>query len=328
MSNNVSWFPPPLIRQKAFYPGQVGVPGSDTTLGLRTDSNGVVFYVDPNHGAASDSNDGTDPENPLLTIAQANTNARSYRNDTIAVMGNSAWQYGPGTPRGTAIAEEVAITKHGVKLVGVFPSSSVGVPWESQTIGTPCITVNAIDVTIEGFAFVGGAAGGIAIYAEWDGATLWGENVTVRHCVFDDDIDTGIQLEYSWFCDIHDNLFQECDAYGIHAAVGGSGIAYCKIHHNKFLDCATAAIALLGGCDNNDVYSNVIFNTDAQNGAAATNEGIDTTGGTTNSVYDNTISCLLPVPANGDYNDLNTAAATDAWANNHLMNGPSVTNPT
>ena len=44
--------------------------------------------------------------------------------------------------------------------------------------------------------------------------------------------------------------------------------------------------------------------------------------------HDNFFSCLLPVPANGDWNDLNTAAATDAWMGNYCMNGLAVTNPT
>lgn len=326
-SANVSW-PIPLVRQKIFYPGQFGVPGTDNTRGLRTDAGGVVFYVDPNAVGVSDLRDGTDPEAPLATVAMALTLVQPYRGDTIAVMANGAWQYAAGLNRATAVAEEVEITVPGVRLVGVFQSSSVGVVWESQTNGTPCITVSAIDVTIEGFAFVGGAAGGVAIYCEWDGVTLYGENLTVRNCLFDEDIDTAIQLEFSWFCDIHSNFFSQCDAYGVHADVGGSAFAFCHIHDNIFQDCGTAAIAALGGCDDNFFYHNTIFNTDAQNAAAATNEGINTTGGGRNSVYDNTFSCLLPVPANGDWDDLNTGAATDAWVNNHCMDGLAVTTPT
>ena len=325
-SANIAW-PIPLIRQKIFYPGQFGVPGTDNDRGLRSDVYGTVFYVDPNATGVSDARDGTDPEAPLETVAKALTLCQAYRGDVIAVMANGAWQYSDQQSRTIAVREEVDIDVAGVRLVGVFPSSSIGVPWESQTIGTPCITVSAIDVTIEGFAFVGGAAGGTAIYCEWDGATVWGENLTVRNCSFDDNIDIGIQLEYSWFCDIHNNLFQNCDAYGIMTDVGGSGTAYTTIHDNIFLDCVTGAISLLGGCDDNFVYHNTVYNGNAQAGAAATNEGINTTGGDRNSVYDNTLSCLLPVGV-GDYDDLNSAAATDSWNNNHLMNGDSVTNPT
>jgi len=316
------------VRQKQFYPGLFGVPGTDNERGLRSDCHGTVFYVDPNATGVSDNRDGTDPEAPLATVAKALTLCQAYRGDVIAVMANGAWQYADGLNRTIAVREEVDIDVAGVKIVGVFPSSSIGVPWESQTLATPCITVSAIDVTIEGFVFVGGAAGGTAIYCEWDGVTLFGENLTVRNCMFDDAIDTAIQLEYSWFCDIHNNLFQECDAYGIYTDAAGSGTDYTQIHDNLFLDCGTAAIALLGGADNNFIYNNTIYNASAQGAGVATNEGVNTTGGARNSVYNNWFSCLLPVPANGDYNDLNTAAATDAWINNHCMDGDAVTNPT
>lgn len=325
-SANVAW-PIPLVRFPTLFPGQMGVPGTDNTRGLRTDVGGIVIYVDPNAVGVSDQRDGTDPEAPLATVEQALTLVQPYRGDTIAVMANGAWQYAAGVNRATAVAEEVEITVPGVRLVGVFQSSSIGIPWESQTNGTPCITVSAIDVVIEGFAFVGGAVGGVAIYCEWDGVALFGENLTVRNCLFDEDIDTAIQLEFSWFCDIHHNYFQTCDAYGIHADVGGSGFAFCTIHDNHFLDCGTAAVAALGGCDDNQIYDNSIYNGNAEGGGAATNEGINTTAGARNSVYDNYFSCLLPGPGAGDWDDLCTAAATDAWMNNHLLNGDNVTNP-
>jgi hypothetical protein len=84
----------------------------------------------------------------------------------------------------------------------------------------------------------------------------------------------------------------------------------------------------LGGADNNHIHRNSIYNGNAQGGAAATNEGINLTGGGDNQVFDNYFSCLLPVPANGDWDDLNTGAATDAWIGNHCMNGLATTTPT
>lgn len=329
-SANVLW-PIPLVRQKIFYPGQFGVPGTDNERGLRTDVGGIVVYVDPNAVGVSDARDGTDPEAPLATVAQALTLVQPYRGDVIAVMGNGAWTYADGLNRALPISEEVEITVAGVRLVGVFPSSSLGVVWTPASNGGTCITVSAIDVTIEGFAFSEGAVytGCNAIYCEWDGATLYGENLTVRNCFFDDTVDIAIQLEYSWYCDIHDNIFSECDTYGVYTDVAGSATDYTQIHHNWFQDIrGTAAIALLGGAGNNEIFENRIYNTDAENGAAATNEGINTTGGGANLVHHNTLSCLLPVPANGDYDDFCSGAATDAWVSNWLLNGPSVTTPT
>jgi len=326
-ANNVNW-PLPLTRLNPFYPGQFGVPGTANETGLRQHSSGAIFYVDPNHVDNNDNRDGTDPTSPLSTVAAAILKCQPYRGDVIAVMANNSWQYGNSADGfATAISEEVIVTVPGIKIVGVCPSGQ-GVYWYPVSNAGVCITVHAIDVTIEGFFFSEGSfAGCTAIESEWDGATLFGENLTVRNCVFDDTVDIAIQLDYSWYCDIHDNIFWKCDTYGIYSPVAGSGIAFSRICDNDFHDCAIA-ISLLGGCDDNIIQRNTIYNSNAQTPAAATDEGIDTTGGARNMVSDNYFSCALPAPAAGDYDDLNTAAATDAWINNHCLNGDTTTNPT
>ena len=63
----------PLTKLEPFYPGQWGVIGSDDPLGLRTNPQGLVYYVDGSHGNANDDNDGTDPNHPLATIQEAIT---------------------------------------------------------------------------------------------------------------------------------------------------------------------------------------------------------------------------------------------------------------
>lgn len=327
-ASNVNW-PIPLTRLNPWYPGQMGVPGTDNETGLRLHSTGAIFYVDPNHVDNNDQRDGTDPSAPLTSIGAALTKCQPYRGDVIAVMANNAWQFGkPADGYATAIVEEVVITVPGVRLVGVSPSG-MGVYWYPASNGGTQITVHAIDVTIEGFVFSEGPtfAGCNAIYSEWDGLTLFGENLTVRNCVFDDTVDIAIQLEYSWYCNIHDNIFSKCDTYGVYTDAAGSGTEYSMIHDNIFHDCAIA-MALLGGCDDNHIFNNRIYNSNAQGAGAATNEGINTTGGARNMVTKNWFSCLLPVPAAGDLNDLCTAAATDAWAGNYCIDGLVVANPT
>ena len=327
-SANVRW-PLPLTRQNQFFPGMQGVAGTDNRTGLRQHSTGAVFYVDPNYPGAVVGRDGTNPTNPLPTVASALALCQPYRGDVICVAANNSWQYGdPADLYATAIVEEVTIDVPGVRLVGVSQSSPMGVYWTPASNAGTCITVTALDVLIEGFCFTEGDYTGCdAIFAEWDGVTLWADNLVVQNCTFDDTVDTAISIDYAWWCDIHDNAFWQCDTYGITSPVAGSGVAYCTIHDNIFHDCAKA-ISLLGGCDDNHVYRNSIYSVDAQNAAVATNDGIDTTGGDNNQVYDNFLSCLLPVPANGDYDDFCSAAATDAWINNRCMDGPSVTNPT
>lgn len=327
-ATNVPW-PAPLQRLTPWYPGVLGVPGTDSERGLRMHSSGVVFYVDPNYPGTSDARDGTDPDCPFTTVAAALAKCMPYRGDTIAVMSNNAWQYGSAADLyRTPVAENVTVDVPGVRIVGVSQSSSTGVVWTPATNGGTCITVTAIDVMVEGFLFTQGAMTGCnAIAAVWNGTTAWGDNLTVRNCVFDDTVDIAISLDYVWYAHIHDNEFLDCDNTGIDVVAPGSGAAWLTIHNNIFHNVATCAMDL-NNTDDSHVFHNAIYNAAAQSGAAATDEGIITTGGGTNQVYDNFFSCLLPVPAVGDYNDLNTAAATDAWINNHCMNGDATTNPT
>jgi len=293
-----------------------------------------VFFVDPNNAQATDAgNAGRDPTVPLATVDAAVTLCRDHMGDTIVVGANDAWQYSPGN-RGTIIHESLVIpaTKGGIRIVGAAPTP-MGVCWEADNAGEACITVYAVDVLIEGFCFTGNISHGCdGIYAEWDGATLYGENLTVRNCVFDDAIDTAIQLEYSWYCQIYGCYFEECDEYGIYVDPAGSGIAFCQIHDNILRDC-TLGNLYLRDADQCEIYRNQVWNSLAQSAAAATDLGITTEDGRENFVHHNVLSCVLPAGAPGDYDDYCTAStagggADDAWIENYCMNGPSVTNPT
>ena len=325
---NVSSPLPPLVRFPTLFPQQWGVPGTGHTTGLRTDVGGVVFYVDPNAVGVSDGRDGTEPDAPLQTVAAALTKCRAYQNDVIAVMSNNSWQFGnPADGRTTGIVESVTVTVPGVRIVGVAPAGQ-GVYWSpAANLGT-CITVQALDVTIEGFFFWSGAhVGADGILCDWDGTTAWGDNMTVRHCTFDDSIDTAIQLEFAWYCEIAHCQFWGCNEYGIYADPAGSPSAYCLIHDNVFHDCVTGAMTISEAADCH-IYRNSIYNSNAQGAGAATNEGINTSAGGNNQVFDNRFSCLLPVPAAGDIDDLCSGALTDAWIGNHCTNGLLVTTPT
>ena len=313
--------------QMGFREGQEGVVGvfNTQTFPASITGDSRVFYVSPNHTQAVDAgNLGRDPQVPLATITRANALARSNMGDVILVAPNDGWQY--GTMAAPQITETAIITKHGVRLVGVSPSS-LGVYWGPALTTEFALTIHALDVYVEGFAFtnvIAALANANGIYVEWNGTTLWGENATINRCFFDEDIDIGIQLEFSWFSEIMNCLFDRSVDAGIWVDTGGSGSAFNHIHDNTFTDCADAM--RLHDTADSSIFRNSIFNTDAQNGAACTDEGIDLTGGSSNQVYDNYFSCQLPVGV-GDYDDLNTESGSDAWINNHCMNGDAITNP-
>jgi len=284
-----------------------------------------LFYVDPNNSLASDSNSGEDPQYPLLTVTQAVSLCRAYKGDTIFVGPNDGWTYGSGTS--SQVAEDVIIpaTKPGIAIIGTG-AGPLGVYWEPATALGTCITVYAVDCRIANIAFVGSADGGNGIYAEWDGTTTFGENLSVHNCFFNDQIDIGIQFEYSWYCEVINCVFDHCDVQGVFVDTAGSGAAFLNIHGNWFIDCAAALV--LEDTDDSVVAGNWIYNSAAQGAGAATDEGLVTTGGVNNLVTGNYFSCLLPVPAAGDIDDLCSGAATDAWVGNYCTNGLVVATPT
>lgn len=320
----------PLTRLNPWYPGQMGVPGAWTDTGLRTHCTGTVFYVSPNHPAASDLRDGTDPNDPLLTITAAVQRCESFRGDVIAVMPHSMWEYSPRTPYGTRIAEEVTLDKHGVRLVGVTPGS-LGVYWEPASNGGTQLTVTGIDCVVEGFCFHEGDTytGCTAIHAVWDGVAAYGENLTVRHCAFMDTVDNAIRFDYTWYCHVHHCLFWECDAYGLYSDSGGVAPTedppdYLHVHDCIFHDIGTAAI-WLPGLSRGYIQHNKVYNSAAQGAGAATNAGFVTNDGTVagseNTVSQNVFSCQNTAVAAGDYGDLNNGSTTDNWTHSYCMNG-------
>ncbi len=327
MSHLVSWLPP-NIRTPIWAPGQMGVPGSDSHEGLRVSVEGNVYYVDPNYPGATTTADGTLPTNPLSTVAAALARCLPYHGDAIAVMGNNAWgnTYGYGRAADgslLAISEEVIVTVPGVRIVGICPSGANGVVWTPASNGGTCITVRALDTLIEGFFFDEGAfAGCNAISAVWNGTTAWGDNLTVRNCVFSDTVDTGIQLDFSFYVNIYHCAFWDCDAYGIYNDPAANPAEFCDIHDNIFHDCALGAIKAQDMA-NSHIYRNSVYNGVAQSGAACTDLGFDFITGNDNQVFENYFSCALAVV----FADFNSASPTDAWIHNMTMTGETITNP-
>lgn len=319
--------PYPLTRLNPWYPGQFGVPGTANETGLRVHTKGTIFYVDPNYPGVVDNRDGTDPNAPLATVQAALDKCEDYAGDVVLVMANDQWPY--STRQDAIVRESAVCSASGVRIIGVSPSSSVGVPWQAAAAGEFALTVTGCDVLVEGFAFLGTGVGSSGIYAEWDGVTMFADNVTVRNCMFygtGGALDTAIQLEYSWNSEVSGCIFHECD-YGVYVDPAGSGIVNCRFLGNWFDDCNTGALAL-DDADACLIAGNWIFNDEAVQGNVATDTMIEVAAGSENLVCDNVLSCLLPAASNGDYDDCNTAGTNDAWVNNRCLNGPSVTNPT
>jgi hypothetical protein len=127
----------------------MGVPGSDTPLGLRTQPRGNVLYVDNGHGDTSDNNDGTDPNKPLTTITQAIANTPTNTDTMIFVQSfSNALETWP-----------ITISKHKTHLFSNMWARGVG-----RTITPPGDTAGILitgdKVEVAGFEIGGGATHG------------------------------------------------------------------------------------------------------------------------------------------------------------------------
>ena len=131
--------PLPQIRQQPWYPGQLGVPGSDVQRGLRWETTGITLFVDPDSNNDSDAADGTDPENPLTTIQQAVTTLVAHQTAMGCSLAGSTI-----VCAGAAYTESVTIpiTIDNCRLLAGGPTWHRP-SWASGAAGTPCLTVNA-----------------------------------------------------------------------------------------------------------------------------------------------------------------------------------------
>ncbi len=154
----------PLLRLPPWYPGQMGVPGSDVALGLRTVSRGKVLYVDASHPLSSDANDGTNPDAPLKTITQAIALCTTNDEDYIIVHSfTNSLETWP-----------IAINKHKVHLFASHYALGVG-----RTITPPGDTAGILitgdKVEVAGFEINAGATHGCIEFST--SAQSWGAHI-------------------------------------------------------------------------------------------------------------------------------------------------------
>ena len=315
--------------------GQAWLEAAHTLTG---GGSGYTYFVDPSHPDRSLQNDGRNMDYPLPTVASALAKCRAYRNDQVLVGMNAYWTYAnPASARYVPISENVIVTVPGVRILGLSPTSSIGVPWTASDDDQTLITVRAMDVTIEGFAFWnGGNTGCIAVAAAWD-APPYGENCTVRDCYFYS-VAYGITLDWTYNCIIENCRFQSITTQAIHnpsvygepdyltirdcdfvACMGGINLPDCHyevIEHCTFSDC-TAAIVVTAGDDN-------VIRGCAINGApGGTNNFINLTGGATNLVADCQFSC-----SKAQYDTTCSDGTSGSWVNNWCSDGSPVAAPT
>ena len=140
----------PQLRIPPVWPGQMGVPGSDLTEGLRTQSQGVTLFVDANHLDAKDTHDGTDPMHPLKTIGAAITRLGTMQTAGVKVTGSVIF-VAEGNYAESVVTPTSVVGPNYVTIVGV---GGMGLPyWTSGLATDPCLDIRAFGWRVTGFQF-------------------------------------------------------------------------------------------------------------------------------------------------------------------------------
>lgn len=135
----------PIIKHIPFYPGQLGIQGSDSPLGIRTVPLGNVYYVHNENPVADDNNMGTDPNFPMRTVLAAYNRCTSGQNDVVAVIGQAS---------SYPILAELEWAKSYTHLVGISPDIP-GVGQRVRLVGQSSADVaNVLKVTGNGCEFL------------------------------------------------------------------------------------------------------------------------------------------------------------------------------
>lgn len=273
--------PPGVLRQQPFYQGQMGVPGSDISKGIRNQSRGVTLYVDSGHNNATAVGDGTDPDNPLTTVQQAINNLVAWYAigeevdySTIIVSG--------------AVTESISVldyTAHPsyVTIAGIGPSP-FSPYWDSGAANSPCIVLGAVGWRVTGIRFyVPGNAAAVVVPCTQApyGADAIGIRTVIDNCYFDGSVNTGlygIDLHGAPYnVSIMNNMFgfiNDVGACGIVSTNTGYADAYrTYISGNWFHESVGAIDASLN-------VSAIVGNVFSVDGVTAMTTVIDLRGGT------------------------------------------------
>jgi hypothetical protein len=289
----------PQVRLQPWYPGQLGVHGSDVMRGLRWAPTAIVLYVDDNHNDASDAHDGTDPEHPLATVQGAVNKLISHQTALAeGLLGSTIVVAAQAT-----IAESVIIPPTAPKGCAIIGAGTFNhqPTWTAATAAGTALTIRQEGWLIEGITFEAGAEGtsiqldevpgsGYISYktticnCRFDG--LWGglygvnfsgapHRVTIEGCEFLEwrsvagaafaIIVTDSSHTNPYECHIHDNIFWENENHiGSLGAIRSFNMSTFigNVFHEGVLIAATIKLDLRGGSQGHNIVTGNIFGGD------------------------------------------------------------------
>jgi len=304
----------PLLRQRPWYPGQMGVPGSDVERGLRSQAGGVVLFVDPGHVNASATADGTDPENPLSTLQAAVTQLQTWMAlgldvaySTIIVSGSLSESVVTGDY--TEMPSYCTI-----KGIG---ASHYAISWDSGLATDPCLDLRCVGWRVEGFRFLAPTTDACIVLRHTDtGANDIAIRTIINDCLFDG-LTTGLYgIETHgcydvWITNCTFQLFNNVanDATGLITGTTPLAIPYRNhVVNCKFWDSDNGAIF---PCNGSEIVDSMFQSVGYAYAMVQTlNTSIVANPGDDNVVHRNTFT--------GDYSIAGgyRAGAADSWVGN------------
>ena len=227
-----------------WYPGQMGVDGSDVPLGMRWGTTAITMWVDPDHADAGDAHDGTDPEHPLETIQQAITTLTAHQTALNVSLSGSVIVLG-----GMAYTETVIIpaaAPNYCTIVGAGPGMHRPT-WASGAAAEDCLTVRSEGWTIQNIEFNCPASAAGVLVEEHTVNVTNAYKTVIRDCMFDGLWSGLYGIEFvgsphrisilnNWFMEMNQ---QDDSAFCImitDTAVGPGNPYQCSIIGNRFSD--------------------------------------------------------------------------------------------
>jgi hypothetical protein len=303
----------PLTYLSPWYPGQMGVPGSSVPRGVRSQSNGIVLFVDGGHPAANAFNDGTDPENPISTLTAAFARLAAFHALTGSRAEGTVICVAPGT-YAESIALDRATYPNDCKIVGTG-ASKFDVIW--QPASGDALSLDVGGWVVDGIHFQPSGTGA-GVKLTWN-VGAGAENTIIQNCFFDGRWGTGLMgVEFEGApanCIIQGCRFAEFDAASPAITITATPTAspyQTHILNNTFQECAEYITIEAGGYNASVIAGNHFVR--ATGALAATTTFINL--GTGSLGYNQVVGNFL----DGDYSNAGgyTAEthALDNWVGN------------
>jgi hypothetical protein len=262
----------PITRLSPWYPGQMGVPGSDVPRGIRSEPTALALFVSTVNPAANAFNDGTDPENPISTVQMAVNRLITMQTALgVSLVGSKIV-----VDAGSTITENVIIpitAPKGCSIVG-SGSGSYSPVWNSASASTVALTIRQENWRISGFTFTPPATSS-SIKLEWTGATANASGAIIEG-----------------------NVFSTFQAAAGKYAIEFSGAPYnVKILNNEFSEFADGASGGYGIICTNSSTANPLLCTISGNVFREIDNGIGSLGNNksfNSSLFADNVFCLSP----------------------------------